>query len=1272
MIAGEGIISWQNYRTMPRAIAQGSDRPPYTVARKPHFRPSFMASFCALAAMAIAVGGASTSPNARSELNALAEQGQQQLLTAHLAGVQHKAPTGMQIVEVDGYPELHVDGKPFFIHSAAFFYYRIPRDMWEPMLDEYRRDGINTIDIYIPWNWHEPKEGEFDFDGHTNPRRDLRTLLSLIARKGFRLIARPGPEILNEWRHGGYPGWLLDRPEYKMNPLDWLEGRYPPMDNLNAHNAEAAAQGWLDNPTHMHYATLWMAAVGRELAPYSSHRLFHVKQSVTGRESAHDISGPLLFVQVGDDFAINRTNYEGPAFWQYVQDLANMLRAGGLDVPVFINPTDMRVSAAGSALNPPVGAMGQWYMHPRPPTAAGPPLLSAQDASDIELFTEELKTQPDFPPVMIEYDAGWYAPADDDRPLPDPVANTLLSSRLLIANGIRGFNYFPLQDTYTPAGYSVPWANRSYRWDAPLSPNGDPQPKMQAVERNAEFLQLWGPVLAASHKRADFGIVYPLGSYPQKLLTPQDILNVSGRVMRIERLAELDFLSSELLDPQYQPVRQLLRDPLIFLPVFDPAKPEFQLSDRSQQELVDYVRQGGTLLVFPSRPAGKIIGELWNPPAQAAPSSASGMAAWRFGAGRVIESSSDFYSWVALGESFAEERSDGNFDAAAATLRRFLAAADIQPVLRFGGSADLAGGLIASEIVTDQGTGLLGKRSSGRGFLSLTNISDSTVAGEIKILLPSDSARDEVQDYAQLGITVPARESLLLPLEIPLCAMNARGEFCDSSIYDASAEFLGATREEKNLDLTFYVPARAEVNLHLNQKPARIWLDQTDNHPESTWTPSSGELHLTIPRGAAPDFRRTLKIEMPHAKSFKPSKQPSRASSEDIYAYVANAVELPTGGATFLRTYPALIVPDPDQKLNVLLLAGNRNRSAGGRISLSFTNPLHGDKTLAVPKGATASDTIEFHKEDLQAAAVPTPPDHLFHTVIELRVGRDHRALPLVFLLHKPGTEEHYKFDFDRDGADEWVLENDRLRMIVSPESGGRAIALTDKLSGEDLSTSVGLLRDNFSFTENPPGISAARRRGQYGMSNRPYGAAWGGDEKHPVLKLDYHAPGVFPAGAEIQKSVRFDGDTSLRVDYSLKLEAPPTQMPDSAQSFIAVNSFPAEERSESPTRFCWQDAAAIKRTLPKGISKPAEGETCRDFVRDGKTITLPKGVSKLEIRNPDHPVIEIAWDCSKGCAQMTIEQKHFSALLKLQFPPLVAGAAPAHYAMHIRLLSSP
>ncbi len=98
------------------------------------------------------------------------------------------------------------------MYGAAFFYERTPRAQWRQDLERYRAAGINTIDLYLIWNWHEPDAHTIDFDGHTNPRRDLRALFTLIHQLGFKVIVRPGPVIRNEWRNGGYPDWLLRDP----------------------------------------------------------------------------------------------------------------------------------------------------------------------------------------------------------------------------------------------------------------------------------------------------------------------------------------------------------------------------------------------------------------------------------------------------------------------------------------------------------------------------------------------------------------------------------------------------------------------------------------------------------------------------------------------------------------------------------------------------------------------------------------------------------------------------------------------------------------------------------------------------------------------------------------------------------------------------------------------------------------------------------------------------------------------------------------------------
>jgi hypothetical protein len=1201
-----------------------------------------------------------------------------------------KVLRGLEIVQHGGYPELRVNGAPFFVHSAAFFYYRTPRDQWEQLLERYRALGINTIDIYIPWNWHEPKEGDLDFDGHTNPRRNLRALLALITQKGFKLIARPGPEILNEWRYGGYPGWLLARPEYKMDPLDWIEGRYPPLDVLNPHDAEAAARGWLENATHMSYARSWLTSVAKELAPYSASHMLH-GPSEDPSDPPRDINGPLLFVQLGDDFAEGRANRVGESFWRYVESLRSAVESGGVDVPVFINPTDMRVAASGSGFDHPIAAMGQWYMQPRSGAQSGESLLTSHGEAEIELFTEELKTQPDFPPVMIEYQAGWYTPGDDDRPIESRPENTLLSSRLLIGNGIHGINCFPLQDTYTPAGYSVPWANRSYRWDAALGPDGENQPRLHAERRNRQLLRRWGPQLAASHKRADFGIVYPLGAYSQAQLEPQDIAHISQSVMRIERLGTLAMLSSELLDPEYQPVDQLLRDAVLFLPVFEPDKPQFQLSERSQHAIVEYVRRGGTLVIFPEKPKGKIIEELW----QSAPDSASESLSHpadsavrdrrKVGSGEVIESSKDFFSWLSLEDSLAENRNQREAQWAANALREFISAAGLYPSVLQAAKAMGTEELIISEIVTNEGTSLLGERTAGRGFLSVTNLSaDDSVDSTLEVLSPAVSARGAHSDYRSLHIIVPPHESLLLPLGAPMCSSDDLHSPCGDFVVNAGAEFLDARRDGKLLKLLFYTPASAEVRLHFDQQPAHLELDE--QRVEGVWDTSTNELAVTIPRGAAPQFQRLLTVTLPYKPDAPEAPKPGKLKPNEFSFFVANAVRIPISRNTFLRSYPPLVLLDPEHPTNVLIQAENRNPQTQRDANISINGDFRGSGYLRLAPNGTGIEKVRLKTLDNNTPPPSPDANGLFHGTLEVRSGADVRSIPIAFLPPGPGGTSHYRYDFDRDGADEWVLENAGLRLIVSPESGGQAVALVDKSTGASLATSVGLLRDNFAYTDNST-ASKLRPRGQWGLFNRPYIAEWLSEDTNPALKLRYEAPDTFPAGATIEKTVQFESANTLRVDYRVALASKaagaPSEQSLHQQAFAAVNSLPATAAADHFTRFCWSSqgtsdapADALHEEAldkPTDVSKPdieeAANQHCENFTASASALEVPLDRKSLEVRTPGRPVMAIEWDCDAACPKMTIEPKNFSALFRLEFPPLTPGAAAAQYTIRIRVL---
>ena len=96
------------------------------------------------------------------------------------------------------------DGRPFQIVSGSLHYMRVPADQWGDRLQKMAAAGLNAVQVYVPWNWHEPREGEFRWDGG----RNLTALLQLAADADLLVVLRPGPYVCAEWDGGGFPYWL--------------------------------------------------------------------------------------------------------------------------------------------------------------------------------------------------------------------------------------------------------------------------------------------------------------------------------------------------------------------------------------------------------------------------------------------------------------------------------------------------------------------------------------------------------------------------------------------------------------------------------------------------------------------------------------------------------------------------------------------------------------------------------------------------------------------------------------------------------------------------------------------------------------------------------------------------------------------------------------------------------------------------------------------------------------------------------------------------------
>ena len=99
----------------------------------------------------------------------------------------------------------YLNGKPFQIISGGIHYFRVVPEYWKDRLEKLKAMGCNTVETYIPWNMHEPKKGEFRFDGML----DIKKFVDTAKELGLYVILRPSPYICAEWEFGGLPAWLL-------------------------------------------------------------------------------------------------------------------------------------------------------------------------------------------------------------------------------------------------------------------------------------------------------------------------------------------------------------------------------------------------------------------------------------------------------------------------------------------------------------------------------------------------------------------------------------------------------------------------------------------------------------------------------------------------------------------------------------------------------------------------------------------------------------------------------------------------------------------------------------------------------------------------------------------------------------------------------------------------------------------------------------------------------------------------------------------------------
>ena len=150
-------------------------------------------------------------------MNKLATIGVSLLLSiGAMTGFQSCAPKAESGTFEAGKGSFLLNGEPFVVKAAELHYPRIPRAYWEHRIKQCKALGMNTICLYVFWNFHEEKPGEFDFTG----QKDLAEFCRLCQKNDMYVILRPGPYVCAEWEMGGLPWWLLKKKDIRLREDD--------------------------------------------------------------------------------------------------------------------------------------------------------------------------------------------------------------------------------------------------------------------------------------------------------------------------------------------------------------------------------------------------------------------------------------------------------------------------------------------------------------------------------------------------------------------------------------------------------------------------------------------------------------------------------------------------------------------------------------------------------------------------------------------------------------------------------------------------------------------------------------------------------------------------------------------------------------------------------------------------------------------------------------------------------------------------------------------
>lgn len=405
-----------------------------------------------------------------------------------------------------------IEGKDIFILSAAFHYFRCPQELWRDRFRKIKEAGFNTVETYVPWNWHErnmPKSvddySQCNFD-------DLKAWLHMAHEEfGLYTIVRPGPFICAEWAGGAYPRWLARFCPDSYDTSFWLRSNHP---------------------EHMKWSEHWYNAVCRV---FSEEQLTRKQPGEKG----------IIMVQLENEYIY--FDMESEKKEEFLRVLSDACIRNGIDVPLFTCVTPEVRGSHDPVISQLFDMDNQyvwWNMH--------------EAKSRIEKLKAE---QPNAPAFVCELQGGWFSTVggrlSEDSYLDGRHARGM--ALMAMAGGSTGLNYYMFFGGTHFAGWGARRMTTTYDYGAPLKENGGVGEKYAAVKGIGEVVDKFGGLLVRSRpvrfdvqgadnltigiRRAADGTLFVFLLNRDKKQAFRQLVNltVEGKPMRIDcQLAALD------------------------------------------------------------------------------------------------------------------------------------------------------------------------------------------------------------------------------------------------------------------------------------------------------------------------------------------------------------------------------------------------------------------------------------------------------------------------------------------------------------------------------------------------------------------------------------------------------------------------------------------------------------------------------------------------------------------------------------------------------------